>query len=290
MTVIEKFREISSLLKSYGIKEATKEAEIFIMHVLNISKTELYSAMRKVSEEESCILHSLIERRIKGEPIQYIIGYVEFYGLRINVGKGVLIPRPETELLVEEAIREISKGKVSVYCQQGIEGFRLNILDLCTGSGCIALALAWQFPDADVYGVDKSDIAIEYAMRNAIENKIKNVYFLKGDLFEPVKNKKFDCIVSNPPYIKRSDVKDLQKEIRDYEPIDALDGGEDGLDFYRRIFNGSPNFLNKDGFLMLEIGYNQADEIKEMAIKSGFKDINFRRDYSGIRRIFVGYK
>lgn len=290
MTAIEKFREISSLLKSYGIEDPTKEAEMLITHVLNISKTELYSAMRKVSEEESSILKSLIERRIKREPIQYIIGYVEFYGMKINVGKGVLIPRPETELLVEEAIREISKEKVPVCCRQRVEGFKLNILDLCTGSGCIAIALARQFSDADVYGVDKSDTAIQYATRNAIENNIKNVYFLKGDLFEPVRNKKFDFIVSNPPYIKRSYIKDLQKEIRDYEPINALDGGEDGLDFYRRIFNESPNFLNKDGLLMLEIGYEQADDIKEMAINSGFRDINFKTDYSGIRRIFIGYK
>lgn len=290
MTAIEKFREISSILKSNGIEDATKEAEILITHVLNISKTELYSARRKVTEEESSLLKSLVERRLKREPIQYIVGFVEFYGIKIKVGKGVLIPRPETELLVEEAIREISKKKAPNRCQKGIKSPKLSILDLCTGSGCIALALAKKFSEADVYGVDKSDTALQYAIGNAIENDIKNVHFLKGDLFEPVKNKKFDCIISNPPYIKRSNIEELQKEIREYEPLDAIDGGEDGLDFYRRIFNESPSFLNKDGLLMLEIGYEQADDIREMARNSGFRDINFKRDYSGIRRIFIAYK
>lgn len=281
MNVFDKLKEISDAFKNAGIEDSAKEAEILITETLHIDKSKLYADSLEISDETSKHIDSLAERRLQGEPIQYIIGHVDFYGLKINVGRGVLIPRPETELVVEEAIKQLKLFKV--------HGSRLTVLDLCTGSGCIALAIAKEFPDAKVYAVDRSDEALKYSRENASQNNIENVCFIKGDLFNPVKGLVFDLIVSNPPYIKKSGIKSLQKEIRDYEPIDALDGGEDGLDFYRRILRESPYFLKKDSFLILEIGHDQADDVKDIAIDYGFKDINFMQDYSGIRRIFIGH-
>jgi release factor glutamine methyltransferase len=276
---IEKLKEIALFLKSKGIKDSTKEAEILILKALSISKSDLYTKSFDIAEDIEKKIDEFVERRAKGEPIQYIIGHVEFFDLKIYVGKGVLIPRPETELLVEEAIKLLRE-----FTPYG-SGF--TILDLCTGSGCIALALAKNFPEAIIYGIDSSEIAINYAIRNAEENNIKNVNFLKGDLFEPVKDRRFDCIISNPPYIKRKDLKKLQREIREYEPAQALDGGEDGLHYHRRILKEASNHLKEKGIIILEIGFNQADDVLLIANKAGFSKVNFIKDYSGIERICI---
>lgn len=299
MTAIDKLKEVSAFLASKGIEDAAKEAEILITETLHIDKSKLYIGSFEISGEISRHVDSLAERRVQGEPLQYIIGHVDFYGLKINVGKGLLIPRPETELLVEEAIKLITPS-----LQHSI-----TILDLCTGSGCIALALAKHFPDADVYGVDKSDTAIQYATLNAAENNVRNVHFIKGDLFSiswdspesttptGVRNSGtvpmfavhcFDCIVSNPPYIKTADIQGLQREIKDYEPVEALDGGKDGLDFYRRILKNASKFLKKDGIIILEIGHDQADDVEKIAMNAGFENVIFIKDYAGIKRILVG--
>lgn len=299
MTAIDKLKEVSAFLASKGIEDAAKEAEILITETLHIDKSKLYISSFEISGEISRHVDSLAERRVQGEPLQYIIGHVDFYGLKINVGKGVLIPRPETELLVEEAIKLITLS-----LQHSI-----TILDLCTGSGCIALALAKHFPDADVYGVDKSDTAIQYATLNAAENNVRNVHFIKGDLFSiswdspesttptGVRNSGtvpmfavhcFDCIVSNPPYIKTADIQGLQREIKDYEPVEALDGGKDGLDFYRRILKNASKFLKENGIIILEIGHDQADDVEKIAMNAGFENVTFIKDYAGIKRILVG--
>ena len=281
MIAIDKLKEVSAFLSSRGIEDSAKEAEMLITETLHISKSELYSGNLEISDEISKQIDSLALRRSEGEPVQYVIGHVDFYGLRINVGKGVLIPRPETELLVEQAIKALSsvKGQVSDKCL---------FLDLCTGSGCIALALGRHFPQAVVYGIDKLSNAIAYAEHNRVENKITNVHFMQGDLFEPIMGMRFDCIISNPPYIKRSEIPGLQREVRDYEPIEALDGGEDGLDFYRRILSKSPEFLKDNGLLIMEIGIGQSEDILSLALKAHFSDIEFIEDYAGIRRIFIG--
>lgn len=278
MIAINKFKEVSEIFRLKGIDDPVREAEILILEALHIDRARLYTKSIELTDEISKKIDDMVRRRLMGEPIQYIIGYVNFYGLKINVGKGVLIPRPETELLVEETIK-ILRSHYSSY---------IKILDLCTGSGCIALALSKEFPNAIVYGVDTSSIAIDYAKRNALENKIKNVHFFKSDLFSEMKGLTFDCIVSNPPYIKSGDIPFLQKEIKDYEPIEALDGGENGLDFYRRILKEARKFLNEKGFVVLEIGSGQDTCVKEIAIENGFKHIRFIEDYSKIKRIFVG--
>ncbi|MDH4028994.1 MAG: peptide chain release factor N(5)-glutamine methyltransferase, partial [Nitrospirota bacterium] len=161
-----------------------------------------------------------------------------------------------------------------------------TMLDLCTGSGCLALALAKAFPDAMVYGTDISDAAIGYAIKNADINGIGNAEFLKGHLFGPLgEGRVFDLIISNPPYIRTADIPGLQPEIRDWEPGSALDGGEDGLDLYREMIPSARRYLSDDGILMLEIGAGQHDELRGMLQRYGYSDIEVLKDYAGIERI-----
>jgi release factor glutamine methyltransferase len=277
VTALDKLKELSLLLKREGIEDHAKEATTLLTETLCIDKVALHTGPLEIDEKIAVAIDSFAARRIQGEPLHYIIGRVNFYGLRIHVGKGVLIPRPETELMVEEAIKLIT----------GREG-SLFVLDLCTGSGCIALALAKGNPHAVVLGIDRSENALSYARINAQCNGIVNAVFIEGDLFNPLSSDaRFDCIISNPPYIRRNDIAGLQKEIG-YEPIEALDGGEDGLDFYRRILDKAPSHLKKNGVVMLEIGFDQADDIRKLATGHGFKDIRFVKDYAGIERIFIG--
>lgn len=275
MKALEKLREVAASFGAAGIEDPAKEAEILITEILQTNKTRLYTSDPELTEELSRTINSLAGRRTRGEPLQYITGRVEFCGLFIRVGPGVLIPRPETELLVEEALRLL----------KNIPNPR--VLDLCTGSGCIAIAIAKKIPEAAVLGTDKSETAMAYALRNARENGAENVRFLLGDLFQPVMDESFHCIISNPPYIRRRDIPTLQREIREHEPHEALDGGEDGLAFYRRIIAEGPSLLKSDGSVIMEIGHDQADEIEEIARESGLREIRFVKDYAGIRRIFV---
>jgi release factor glutamine methyltransferase len=302
MNALSKLINAMEFLEKSGIDNAGREAELIISYCLNIDRVALYKDNPLISEKFISKIDELLRRRAKREPLQYILGYTEFCGLKIKVGKGVLIPRPETELLVEEAVKIVGsllpthpspsrgEGKGGGENSSKITGHRsLSILDFCTGSGCIALALAKEFPDAQVYGTDISEIAIRYAKENAKLNKIKNVAFIKGSLFKPVKKSlnTFDLIVSNPPYIKKNDIKNLQIEIKDWEPVKALDGGEDGLDYYRAIIPEAKNYLKECGCLMFELGVSQANGVRKMAEDAGFMDISITKDYAGIERILV---
>ncbi len=292
MTAADKLKDVTLLFS--GIEAPAKEAEILITETLGISKIQLLTAPPEISSKDSDYIDLLAARRLKGEPMHYIIGHVEFHGLRLNVGKGVLIPRPETELMVEEAIKLIHAAarQQSLFGAKPAEAqddSRISILDLCTGSGCIALALAHEIGRAAVIGVDSSESALSYARRNAEENWIDNVTYLQGDLFGPLDSgSRFDLIISNPPYIRSGDIDKLQVEIRKFEPLAALDGGEDGLGFYRRIFREAPGFLKDGGMLILEAGAEQSDDIRQLASEAGFSDFGFIRDYAGIERIFIG--
>lgn len=274
MTALEKFREVSRLLKSFGIEDAPKEAELLITSILGITKTSLYSGKYEITEEDSKKIDSLTIRRIRREPLQYILGYVEFLGLKFNLGKGVLIPRPETEILAQEAIKTL-KNK---------NGY---VLDLCTGSGCIAITIAKNFPEAIVFGIDISEDALRYAEENARLNNTKNIQFLKGDLFEPLRlmspKIRFDLIVSNPPYIKSEDIKSLQPEIRNWEPLEALNGGPDGLYYYRRIISELRDFLAEAGTVLVELG--DSNKVMEIAKANNFKVLSITKDLSGIDRV-----
>jgi len=300
MNALSKLGTAREFLKKSGIEDAIREAEMIISRLLGIDRVTLYRDNPQIPEKCISKIDELLRRRAKREPLQYILGYTEFCGLKIKVGKGVLIPRPETELLVEEAIKTVKRETLGVmrkakYSEQTLNSSlithysSLSILDLCTGTGCLALALAREFPDAQVYGTDISEIAIRYAKENAKLNKIKNVAFIKGSLFKPVKKSlnTFDLIVSNPPYIKRNDIKNLQIEIKNWEPVKALDGGEDGLDYYRAIIPEAKNYLKECGCLMFELGVSQANGVRKMAEDAGFMDISITKDYAGIERILV---
>lgn len=287
MKSIDKVRIAGDFLRHAGIDSPMKDAELIVAHCLGVNRINLYRDNPDIGGEALSLIESCLRRRADREPLQYILGYVEFFSLRINIGPGVLIPRAETELLVEEAIKEIATLR--------LQNTRISILDLCTGSGCIALALAKVFADAEVYGTDLSETAIHYAKDNARHNGIGNAIFLHGSLFEPFASAHesdspalaFDLIISNPPYVKTDDIVMLQPEIRNYEPIHALNGGADGLSFYRKIIPEAKKYLKKNGFLMFEIGSGQADAVKDIAMAEGYMHISLRKDFADIDRVIT---
>jgi release factor glutamine methyltransferase len=290
MRLLELLRKSTEYLEAAGIDDALSEAEMLVFHTVNMDRLDAYLNNPEVKSADSAKVRRLIQRRIKGEPVQYIIGHIEFLGLTIRVGKGVLIPRPETELLVEEVIKTVkSKALNAKSSEKNSSRFTPHalrtLLDLCTGTGCIALSLAKEFPDAVVHGTDLSNEALAYAKKNAKANTIKNARFSQGSLFEPMKGKKFDIITANPPYIRRDEIETLQREIRDWEPVAALDGGMDGMDFYRAILSSAGSYLNPNGFLFLELGYDQAESAQKIARAEGFREITVINDYAGIGRI-----
>jgi release factor glutamine methyltransferase len=280
MRFLDLLRYAKERLAKTGVENPAKEGETILSHCLNTDRAILYRDNPDIPESRLAAIYELIQRREQREPLNYILGYTEFYNLKIKVGPGVLIPRPETELLVEEAVAILSKSV--------IETAELRILDLCTGSGCIALALAAAFPNAQVYGTDISAIALHYAKENAELNKIHNIRFINGDLFEPIgANLLFHLIIANPPYIKHGDLLHLQPEIAGWEPIEALDGGEDGLRYYRIIIAGAGDHLHENGLLIFELGIGESDAVKQMAEHEGFKDIILKKDFAGIDRILI---
>lgn len=301
-------QEVARQFRAAGIADAAQEAEELVRRLLGLSKIAYLSTSPELTAEQEAQVRKSADRRSAGEPLHYIVGFVEFMGLHISVGPGVLIPRPETELLVEETIKIIKSGKSEVGSQKSDDNSShithhsspsfghssicnhqssgITILDLCTGSGCIALSVAQAVPDARVWGVDISPQALTYARSNAQANGIDNITFLEGDLFNPVSGKRFHCITANPPYIRAAEIGGLQVEIREHEPPGALDGGPDGLEYYRRICAAAPLYLQPGGMLIMELGYDQADEVSLLATASGLSDIQCLPDYAGIRRIF----
>ena len=214
-----------------------------------------------------------IARRSCGEPLQYVMGSAEFYNVELLVGPGVLIPRPETEQLVEIALNHIKGTKVC---------------DLCTGSGAIALAIAKERPDVNVTGIDISSEALSYAQRNKELLGIKNVSFFRGDLFEPIPpNSRFSLITANPPYVTTAEYKHLEPVVHDYEPSLAFVGGVDGLDIIRRIAASAKEFLEPDGTLISEIGEEQGEAARKLFDENGFAKVGIARDYSGKDRFVI---
>jgi len=273
-------KEVSAALGKRGIEDAGRESELIVTSCLGLDRVGLYRDNPVLSECQEGKLQGILERRFRREPLQYIIGHVEFSRLKMTIGPGVLIPRPETELMVDRVIQ-------SVACRRQTAGLGPRILDLCTGSGCLALALAKHFPGAEVFGTDISAEALQYARQNASINSIGNVTFLEGDLYEPVKGIRFDIIVSNPPYIRRSDIGNLQPEIREWEPREALDGGEDGLIFYGEILSRAKEYLGSNGFMVMELGEGQTRNVIEIAENSGFGSFSVSKDYSGVERFLI---
>ena len=260
-------KRVSDTLSDNGITEKA-ESEWIVSIALGIKRDEVYSD-DLVSAEKVEKVNEIVAQRITGRPLWYCIGDADFYGFTIKVDERVLIPRPETEILVDTALKYIDSGK--------------TVLDLCTGSGAVAIAVQKK-TGARVSATDVSDKAIELAKENAALNGAE-IEFVTGDLFVPVENKKFDVILTNPPYIKSADIETLQTEVKDFEPKLALDGGEDGLDFYKRIFAEAQNYLNASGVIIAECGAGQAEEIKRIA--AGKFSVSVVKDYENIDRIIV---
>ena len=261
----EILNSVREKLAENGITEAA-EAEWIVSIVLGVKRDELESdALVSVAKQNE--INKLVNQRITGRPLWYCVGNTDFFGYKIAVDERVLIPRPETELLVENALNFIDKNK--------------TVLDLCTGSGAIAVAVNKK-SGARVVASDISEEAVTLAKENAISNGAE-VEFVTGDLFDGLEGRRFDVIISNPPYVKSADISGLQREVKDYEPIIALNGGEDGLVFYRKISGRVKDFLNENGILFLECGFDQAHEVAKMF--DGFSSVEIIKDYEGIERI-----
>ena len=234
---------------------------------------------KELSEDQEKYFLEMMKDRLNQRPIAYILGNREFMGLDFFVKEGVLIPRPDTETLVEEIIN-ICNNKTG-----------LNILDIGTGSGAITVSLAKYLDKSHIVSVDISDIALEIASKNAVSNKVdERIDFIKSDVFSNVsRENKFDIIVSNPPYIKKSDISGLDRQVKDFEPYNALEGGEDGLDFYRKITKESREFLNENGILAYEVGHDQASDVSKIMQQNGFKGIYTKSDLQGFERVVIGF-
>ncbi len=277
MKAIEKIREITDVFKVRKIDNPEQQATAIVLKILNTDKIKLYTENPHLTPEQIHFIDSLVSRRLKKEPLEYILGECDFYNVKIKVGPGVLIPRPETEIIVEEFQKRVDSNKT----------YGKRLLDLCTGSGCIAISIAKLFPNLKVFGVDISWKAISYAIENKTFNDVKNNYFIVGDLFHPFKYKSFSYITANPPYVRTEEIFSLQPEVRDYEPIQALDGGYDGLIFYRRILKEAKNYLINNGLIFFEIGINQSSEIKHLAVQEGYEIIDVIKDLAGIDRVMI---
>ncbi len=261
----ELLEKVKAELLKNGITEDA-ESEWILSITLGIKRDEVFNEDLVMPKDINKI-NKIVSERISGRPLWYCIGNTDFYGYLINVDERVLIPRPETEILVENALKYInSKSKV---------------LDLCTGSGAIAIAIKKE-SNANVVAVDISQDALDLATQNAKDNGA-DINFIKSNMFDNLVGEKFNVIISNPPYITSQDILTLQKEVKDFEPRLALDGGEDGYEFYRIIANNVKDYLTDNGVLLLECGIGQAQEVKNMLV--GFKSVEIIKDYNGIDRI-----
>jgi release factor glutamine methyltransferase len=249
-------------------------AEILLAHSLQLDRVKLYTDLdRPLGKDELAAYRALIQRRMTGEPTQYLVGFKEFYGRRFQVDARVLIPRPETELLVEGVLKLLPKDEPR------------RVLDLCTGSGCIAVTLACERPLASVWATDVSKDAVAVARDNAERlGAGGRVTVLEGDLWQAAADARFDAIVSNPPYVKTGDLKTLQREVQ-REPQGALDGGADGLDFVRRIAEGAHAHLKPGGALALEIGDGQGNAVNDILTRAGYRDVRVEKDLARLDRL-----
>lgn len=267
-------------LKKYNVENARLDAEYIFAYVLGVKRISLMLNFdEEISEENKNLIRQYIVRRGKyREPLQYIVKEWEFYGYPIKVDGRVLIPRQDTEILVEQCIF-LMKEKENP-----------KILDIGTGSGAISIALAKELPESEVLGLDVSDDALKMAVINRELNNVSNLKFLKSDVFQHVREKNYDLIVSNPPYIPVEEYNELMPEVKEYEPRMALTDGGDGYYFYKKISEESVNYLKNGGYLAFEVGYNQGETVSQLMEKNGFQIIGRAADYGGIERVIIGRK
>lgn len=273
MVISELVRETAKSLSD----NARFEAELIVMSAVGINRTQLVlDSRRDVTGEQRERVSEMVKRRQSGEPLQYILGECEFMSLDFYVESGVLIPRSDTETLVEAVIEKTDENK------------NMKILDICTGSGCIGISTAHFRSSAYVDLIDISDKAIEIAKKNIVRNNVQSrVKVQKMDILNEYPSEKYDIVVSNPPYIETEVINTLQTEVKNHEPRLALDGGEDGLIFYRRITEIAPEILKKGGMLAFEIGYNQGKAVSALMGKN-FCDVRIIQDFSKNDRVVTG--
>lgn len=269
-------------LKDVEYSNPLLESRLILAKLLNVDMSYIYAyGEKEVSDNIAQKFKGLIERRANGYPYGYLLNEKEFMGLEFYLEEGVLIPRPDTEVLVEYILDYIDKNH---------KDDNIRVLDIGSGSGAISLSIAHFSKNSYVYGVDIGDTPLKVSNINKERLNLTNVEFIKGNLLEPFEDRdcRFHIIVSNPPYIPSRDIEELQTEVKDYEPRLALDGGEDGLDFYRKIIDGARNYLVDRGLLIFEIGYNQGLEVKTLLENRGFSDTEILEDLQGLDRVVLG--
>lgn len=272
----EIYEEGVRVLAEAGIEEAQLDARLLLEHICRTTRQDLLAhGDRRVGPQEQAGYLELIGKRSRHIPLQYLTGVQDFMGLTFRVNENVLIPRQDTEILVEEALRG------------GCDYVRL--LDMCTGSGCILLSLLHYSNNSSGIGIDISEKALQTAKENADWLGVQGAQFKCGNLFEVLsEEEKFDIILSNPPYISSGVIAGLMEEVREHEPLQALDGGADGLFFYRRITEEAGHYLNRGGKLYYEIGFDQAQSVTGLLEEHGYKDIRVVKDYAGLDRVVYG--
>jgi len=270
--------QIRDILKNnYSKEQITRlEMELLLSHVLQVTRVYLYMCFAlNISEEQYARFLQLMQRRLQGEPLAYILGTCEFWDLQFSVTSSVLIPRPETELLIEIALQLLDKNKNS------------HVADLGTGSGAVALALAHECNNWQIYATDNSWRALQVAKRNIQDLKLTNITCLHGEWCNALPQKQFDAIISNPPYIAINDPY-VQESVRQFEPPEALFAGEDGLDAIRQIIKQAPKKLIAQGWLLLEHGFLQGESVRELLRQYGFCEVQTHKDLSGHDRVTIG--
>ena len=274
-TILKVLEWTKGYLAEKGVENARLESEWLLCAALDLDRVGLYVNFdRPLTETELAACRGMVARRARREPLQYILGTQEFMGLDFEVSPAVLIPRLDTETLVEEAVRLGRAAK--------------RVLDIGVGSGCIAVTLAKKLPGAEIFGVERSPEALAIARRNA-EKHGAPVTLREGSLFEPFTGERFDLIVSNPPYIPTGVIAELQPEVRDHEPGGALDGGPDGLAFYRIIIPAAPDYIYAGGWLLVEVGAGQVEQVLALFWETGsFSDLFTAKDQGGIERVVGG--
>jgi release factor glutamine methyltransferase len=287
-TVLEMLNFTTDFFKNKNINEYRFDAEVLLAFVLKLKRLDLYLNFdRLLKEDEISFFKKLIQKRVKGIPVAYILGNKEFMGLKFDVNPNVLIPRPETEILVEEVLSLIEKNMLSMN--------DLTVVDVFSGSGNIPISI-FKFVEKfkknlKVYGIDISNEAIEVAKKNAIKHNVKDkIEFFLGDVLDPLKflqvNGSIDIITANPPYIKTKDLESLDKEVRS-EPLISLDGGNDGLFYYRKLILQSLDYLKKDGYIFMEISPELKEDLVKLLNENGFSDIKVKEDYQCLDRIMI---
>jgi release factor glutamine methyltransferase len=290
--ILEVINKTTSFFEKRGIESPRLTIELLLAHLLKKKRLDLYMEFERDLDDPTLEkLREMVKRRAAGEPLQYITGETEFCGLKFLVDKRVLIPRPETELLVETVVERLK----SVDGEPGGRALPMTVIDVGTGSGCIAVTLAKKLVVTDrdacatIFATDVSAEALEVARANAKLHKVeKNVRFLESDLLEALPDSLLvDAIVSNPPYIADGEMAKLPKEVRDFEPVSALAAGEDGLKVFRRLVMTAKRFLSPSGFVALEIGAGQRAAVEELFVKSDFEVKEVVKDFQGHERVIV---